>query len=251
MINKIPRSKEEIENNLKLLIHKLKIDAERYDDGDLYALFGNSALLRTLYHQSHRGKPLIDLLKIHKDLKMISYSSFSGADIDYGSVIAVRMKDKLLHRGSVYNTFLYSPNKQTDKKILKFNEWWLQTIFQLGETKINRKDLVKVIADQNGGAHFDSEINSNFYHLLHGTTGFTLGVTRNNYYLLGSTPSEVGQQIKFVDLPTALIREVIDETIDSFNANLDFINEPYHPNFKFNFDRKLNLIFGAPKAIKK
>lgn len=247
--SEIYRAEDQVKYATSCAIHKLIIDANRYDDGDLLALFGDSAILRTLFYQSHSNIPLIDQLSIHGRLEMISHSSFQGFDVDYGSMIFARFKEKTLHKGRLFNTFMYYPQDIT--KELPFDEWWKGTLFQLGGTRITRKSLIKYSANQNGGAHFDKKLDKDFYDVLYGNTGFVLKIDHSNYKLLGSSKNEIGQEISFQDLQTALLREVIDETIESLIKALDFINDRYVPNFNFNFQRKANILAGVPYATKK
>lgn len=247
--NEVYRTEEQVKYTVSCAIHKLIIDANRYDDGDLLALFGDSAILRTLFYQSHSNIPLIDQLGIHGRLEMVSHSSFQGFGVDYGSMIFARFKEKTLHKGRLFNTFMYYPQSIT--KELPFDEWWKGTLFQLGGARITRKSLIKYSANQNGGAHFDKKLDKDFYDVLYGNTGFVLKINHSNYKLLGSSAKEIGQEISFQDLQTALLREVIDESIESLIKTLDFIDDRYVPNFNFNFHRKVNRLAGAPYVTKK
>lgn len=45
------------------------------------------------------------------------------------------------------------------KNMLKFDDWWKQTVFNVGERKnLSRADLVRLFRDKDGGAHYNSSV---------------------------------------------------------------------------------------------
>lgn len=238
----IKRSFSDIQDAIKYSIHKLIIDCKNYDAGDLYALYGDSSILRNLFYNSRQNKPLIQLVQAHKAIRMYSYTCFQNSEIDYGSTIMARLPDTL-HHNEYTTIYLFNPDIVTKVHKLPFARWWEQPIFKFGNTIINRRILVKLDANQNGGSHFDPEIDSQYYYLLTGKTGIEMEVNFYNFQtIFGGDSSLIGKKLKPSNLPGALLREVIHETITSFCNYFDFIEEEYDPNFQFNLSRnRLNF----------
>ncbi|PEH04766.1 hypothetical protein CP356_02590 [Lactobacillus sp. UMNPBX5] len=238
----VTKSFQDIQNAIKYSIHKLIIDCKNYDAGDLYALYGDSSILRNLFYNSRQNKPLIQLVQAHKDIRMHSYAFFENHEVDYGSTIIARLPDTL-NDNRYTTTYLFNPDLVTRIHKLPFTRWWEQPIFKFGNTIINRRILVKIDANQNGGSHFDTEIDSQYYCLLTGKTGIEMKVNFYNFQtIFGGDSSLIGKKLKPSNLPGALLREVIHETIISFCNYFDFIEEEYKPNFQSNLSRnRLNF----------
>ncbi len=41
---------------------------------------------------------------------------------------------------------------------LPFDEWWSETVIDTEECKLTREQIVRILRDKNGGAHFDAEV---------------------------------------------------------------------------------------------
>lgn len=231
----VARSFQDIQNAIKYSIHKLIIDCKNYDAGDLYALYGDSSILRNLFYNSRGNHPLIQLAQAHKSIRMFSYTNYKNREVDYGATSIARIPDTLNNNHYIM-TYLFDPKLVERPHKLPLSKWWESPIFKFGNTIINRRVLVKIDANQNGGAHFDPDIDSNYYYLLNGQTGIEMLVNIFNYQtIFGGDKSLIGKKLRPSNLPGALLREVIHETILSFTNYFDFITETYEPNFEYNF----------------
>lgn len=247
----VTRSFQDIQNAIKYSIHKLIIDCKNYDAGDLHALYGDSSILRNLFYNSRDNRPLIQLVQAHKAIRMFSYTNYENREVDYGATSIARLPDPFNNNDYIM-TYLFDPGLIEKPHKLPLSKWWESPIFKFGDTMINRRILVKIDANQNGGAHFDPDIDSNYYYLLNGQTGIEMEVSMFNYQtIFGGNKDLIGKKLKPSNLPGALLREVIHETILSFINHFDFITENYAPNFEHNFLNNTMRIRGNFHIINK
>ncbi|MFR0576539.1 hypothetical protein [Limosilactobacillus reuteri] len=208
---------------LRKVTHKLIIDSKQYDQGDLDALFGDAALLRMLYYKSKKSHPLINKFN-PTSLTMFSYFNLKH-DLDYGPMEYARFKK----HGNFIDTFLFHPAFSEERRELSFSEWWnKEYVFKLGNTKLTRQEVIRVEANQIGSAHFDDNVNKNYYDLLNGDTGY-------HFNLIS------GEEVIPINLQNAIIRAIIHETILSFKK-ASLIDESYHPNFDYNLTQQVNTV---------
>lgn len=109
-------------------------------------------------------------------------------------------------------------------------------------TQLTRSKIIITIANQDGGAHFDENIDSLYKNITSGDTGISLEPSRGTSYLLGYDSTKAGKPIHFKDLTLAYMREIVHETILSLQSYYGLSNIPYTPNFKYNWSRRINYM---------
>lgn len=230
--NNKTRNNEDAVKYLKRTAHKLIIDCERYDNGDLDALFGDASLLRMLFYETNVSHPLINKFNPNS-LTMFSFFQLKH-DLDYGPMEYARFKKY----NKIIDTFLFCPIFSEEIRGVSFYKWWNDDyVFKLGNTKLTRKEVVRIGANQIGSAHFDDKVNTKYYDLLNGDTGYHLRLTS-------------GEWVTPTNLQHAIMRAIIHETIISLK-NASLINEDYQHNFNYNITKQINVCKKLPHGDKK
>jgi len=104
-----------------------------------------------------------------------------------------------------------------------FKQWWEGTVLSDGEGhKFTRKDLVRNVADTDGGAHVDPKLDSIYYNL---TRKGTFGVIR-------VVPTGVPNQFRKVETPSPVavtLRQIGHETLKSLYPGYNYDGRPFYP----------------------
>ena len=56
----------------------------------------------------------------------------------------------------------YFPSPKEHFSLLAFDDWWKEIVFENPKSRLTRKDLVLTIANKDGGAHFDTEVDERY-----------------------------------------------------------------------------------------
>lgn len=56
----------------------------------------------------------------------------------------------------------YFPSPSTTAMRLPFKEWWEEIVFRNADHRLSRKDLILAVANKDGGAHFDQEVETRY-----------------------------------------------------------------------------------------
>ncbi|MFY9461833.1 MAG: hypothetical protein WAP51_01360 [Candidatus Sungiibacteriota bacterium] len=167
MEKKVPRSKEDLiralGRNLKFLKELLSVYVEK--DRDAAILL--AVVLRTLLHDGERERRggSVSLLKQlgKKDIEFVDTAKERPLSNTYDSY-----RGLTLLKASAGNGFMHFPMLEmaSDKKMVKFDEYWNEVIIvDDKKNEFTRKDIVKYIADQDGGAHEDPELDEKYFEL--------------------------------------------------------------------------------------
>jgi len=159
---KIPRTSIELEQELNDQLRLLLLDAKNYDSGEEIAAKGMATKLRVLCHDTKSSHSLLgqtgklDTL-FHDTAQEIDNTSF----LTYSGLITVNSEPS----GARYEAPLDClPQGSANQR--PFNEWWNSTVFiDKEENKFSRKDLVLSLANQDGGAHVDPQLDEKYHKL--------------------------------------------------------------------------------------
>lgn len=237
-VNRLP---EETKQQLVESVEALILDSEAYDNGMFNMIKRSSATLRMLFYDSRTSHSLINQIESKKSLKMYSFIDYPiKQEIFYGSIYCARFLAQP-PKVEYYDTFLFNPLKKRHIE-LSFYDWWNGTIFRVGKNSdFSRGKIIITLANQDGGAHFDPTIDSNYSSLIKGTTGFQIPPQSNNHIFLGGSPDYNNQPVQFTDIHLAIMRQIVHEAILSLIKNFS-LKMHYNPNFEYNWNRKINPI---------
>ena len=158
----VVRSRPEIERALETQLLAIAASCESFDRGNRWeALRIATAICVVVHDGGRRGRSLLTQLGMKKALRFVS----SGRKPN---------PHNLLAETPLVLTRLYSSGRGEYVPILdsgldphremKFSEWWERdTIFRQGSLVLNRRRLAFVLRSQEGGSHFDPELDDESY----------------------------------------------------------------------------------------
>ena len=113
--------------------------------------------VRVLVHDTKRSHSLLKQLD-QKDSKLLdtAWKYSSNNLLSYSGLIATSIGAEGIQHVALLDT---APNSRW----VSFDEWWNQVVFaKHGEESLLRKDIVLGLANQDGGAHVDPELDEKF-----------------------------------------------------------------------------------------
>jgi hypothetical protein len=209
---KRPQSPAEIDRHLQEQIAFLDKSRAAYDSGDETEAKRLASSVRLLVHDTSHSTSLLR----SAGLKGIRFLD-SADDIlprnhapSFGLVV--------MRLGPGWNRYC-APLRQTRAKpvwFVKFHEWWDRVVIHIPDQfSLTRRDLVLTMANQDGGAHVDTEIDEDYYRL---TRENALGIT---------IPTPVGGA-PLSDIETASVRQIAEE----LRASLELRQTTIAPNLE-------------------
>lgn len=96
---------------------------------------------------------------------------------------------------------------------MRFSAWWEEIVFKKGDEEVSRSKLVLTMCEQDGGTHFDENLDETYMQIVSGTiTGFVLSS--------GGKESHVNQ------CHSAAVRQIAEELYQSLR------HQPTNPNIE-------------------
>lgn len=236
---KIKRLPSEAHTQLIDSIHDLISDAHRFDYGDLRAIKRSAVTLRTLYYDTKQSHSLLSEIGDRQYIKLISYSNPDKKDIYYyGNLfVAVFMTQTI---GKYDYRYLFLPGKESIIRNLNFNDWWNGEVIRMKSNNLTRREFVRIMANQDGGAHFDPKLDKTYINLRDGNTGVVF-LPRNeasSSLLFGNDDTN---EIRPKNIELAIMRQIVHESIISLIRWYRLPLE-YSPDFDYLWQRKINSI---------
>lgn len=154
-----PQTHQELESHLKEQLDFLQSSCDSYDSGNHAEGKRIAATLRLLLHDTNSSKSLTNQLGL-KDQSFLSTCSELSVD-----PMVKTSETGLINvfLGDDSPTFYVPLDAASDKKDLTFEDWWNEVIIiDPEENKFFRKDIVLAIANQDGGAHVDPTLKSEY-----------------------------------------------------------------------------------------
>lgn len=147
-------SNKDFIENFMIQLKLIKNSCDLYDKGDEFEAIHLASNLRVLLHDKNRNVSLFEHLEIKHKVKYLSTTlDFQPANLmshfGLGYIRTTNIQSE------------YKPNLDLDysrSKLLNFDEWWNEIILSDTNEFVSRKDVILGIADKEGGAHIDSEI---------------------------------------------------------------------------------------------
>lgn len=160
---------------IEQLDHLVK-ECIEFDKGDTYQIKIISTSLRKILKDSRSCSSLLTQLQIKNNIKFIDTSiprdSFSFWNIQACSDMHIVVHDvygALLQKHISFDKgkyhYYFSPlldRNNNNAKWVDFDSWYNAIIYNDGAHSLTRKSLLEIIAEQDGGAHYDTKIESEY-----------------------------------------------------------------------------------------
>jgi hypothetical protein len=208
--DKIEKTKAEFFNNFKEQLNFLQTAADSYDRGNWSAIKMAAPAMRTLFYKQKFGPILIDeIAQVNQKKFYSSVKFYSNSTFYTGPVYPVQYINRLTRAAEP----IYLPELSGSKifmKKLTAHQWINGKILILGNESLTRRELIKYIANQDGGAHVDHTLISKYYNLI------------NKKKLTSIVPFAGEPHNRHL----AMFRQIVHEALFSFNK-MGLLETPY------------------------
>lgn len=159
------RPKEELLAKLREQMGFLRASVERFYKGDFAESLRIAAIIRTLVHESGKSKPLLKQLRpdgLDLQIQEIAGEEKPSVDEIYRFVVSVRLGPVVAPAVDLGCTHY---------ALSSIGAWWCRTVFafrsRLGTwMTYTRKRIILILANREGGAHVDPEVDPDYARLL-------------------------------------------------------------------------------------
>ena len=162
---KISKTPEEIKVDLMDQLELLEMHCNTYDSGNDVVGKHIAVILRTLFHEgSGRSRSLLKLAGI-RDISWIdsSHGLHTDNNISECSLLLMRITNG---KGGEYRPNCFSEYKIEDYRYRLFPDWWSMPVILDDDKNIfTRSEIVAYVADTDGGAHVDAELDEEYKNL--------------------------------------------------------------------------------------
>lgn len=156
--NRVKRSREDLKRELREQLQLLAHACRTYDAGH-EAIGKHIALsLRVLLHSYGQSRALLEQLGLRKGRFFDSAGALNPRNLLSESPLIVH---SLSDTGGGYLPLMAAGTGPLGEKEVAFAEWWNEPVLKDVEgRKFSRLDLVLHVADTDGGAHVDPELDA-------------------------------------------------------------------------------------------
>jgi len=163
---KVRQTKDELKSHLKEQIEFLKRSSQAYDEGCTSEAKRLTVPLRVLLHDTHNSTSLLTHLK-RKDIL------FYDTSLDYNPNNLLSTMGPIMTKITITKTGQKSaefapplddgPPTRHRKGKISFEKWWNKIVFADRKgNKLTRRNLVLAVANKDGGAHVDHELDKDY-----------------------------------------------------------------------------------------
>lgn len=156
-MSKYTRHYSEFINTWNKKIHFIKQSCNFFDEGDEDQAENISTHLRVLFHDTKRSHSVYKSL--NNSLYFLSNAKYSPTNlISTWNLLSVELNSQ----GIFYKSNL---SHKIDKPLITFDNWWNEIVFDDKNDKLSRRDVVLIVANTDGGAHLDPNVDENDFRL--------------------------------------------------------------------------------------
>lgn len=160
---RIKRSLDDLRQALGDQICLLQMSCESYDSGTEAAGKHIALVLRVLLHHHRQSNSLLEQLGVRQLEFHDTAGPIDPAELaEYCGLVVMKMSGE----GEYIPRVAAPPNPNHQIRKIPFDQWWDDPVAKtkggLGGHSFSRRDLVLNVADTDGGAHVDSELESEY-----------------------------------------------------------------------------------------
>lgn len=170
------KKENELSSRLEEYTELLELLCKTYDSTQKEILaLSISVAIRVLVHDTRNSTSLMKHLD-KKDMDFLSSNTISPHEkVHLGLVRRINVGVNDGQGGEAKYWPLcderYFPCDESKWKYMSFNNWWGEDVFKDNNFSLTREDLVLAIANKDGGAHFDSEVEERYDNFRHNWSG--------------------------------------------------------------------------------
>lgn len=161
--NRVARSKDDLKRELSEQLQLLRMSCEAFDRGVEAAGKHIALSLRVLLYLHARSRALLDQLGYRSSKFISSGIPLNPRNLATESTLLSMM---LSPKGIKWLPLIAVGGGPNPSRYLPFSDWWLEPILKDGQgRKFTRLDLVQHVANTDGGAHVDPDLDEAYMDL--------------------------------------------------------------------------------------
>ena len=148
------KTREEFEKDLRDELEKLQIFGELYDKGKVSFYKEMAISFRKIFFDSKSSTSLLTHLGMKDKVNLLSQCSGKSS-----------IGEEIFFMGmGIVKNGKYIPNFKEGivEKYIKVNDYFSEIVFIYNGEEFNRSDIFKIVADKDGGAHYDKTLPSKY-----------------------------------------------------------------------------------------
>jgi hypothetical protein len=158
----VPQSPAELRAQLKDQLAFIARSADAFDAGASEEAKRIATAVRVLVHDTRASTSLLRQLNLKGTLFRDTAVPYNPANV-IGSQSLVRMRLTAHPGGKMAAVYEVPRDDRNPGRFVAFDDWWNQVILADGTgMTLTRKDLILGLANQDGGAHVDPELESDY-----------------------------------------------------------------------------------------
>lgn len=159
-MSKVPQTRRELEQQLDEHVAFLKDSAEAYDSGKTHEAKRLATSMRVLLHDTSSSHSLLKQL----GKKTMAFLDTAG-NIDPQNLLPESLLT-MFWSGGLSNYLPKLDDLHGHRSFAPFEQWWKATVIddRCGNV-LSRRDLVLIMANQDGGAHVDPGVDSKYHRI--------------------------------------------------------------------------------------
>jgi hypothetical protein len=160
MTESVPQTQQDLEHQFQEQIQFMELSASSFDKGFDAEAKHLAVSLRVLLHDTNHSHSLLGLLN-RKYIKFYdtSFDYDPNNPLTHGGLVAMTLPASSVAPKPKYIALLDDLPMDTVPQI-DFDTWWNKVVFVDRQRRsLTRKELVRTVADQDGGAHVDPALN--------------------------------------------------------------------------------------------
>lgn len=162
-LNRIAKTDEELFKSFSEQVDFLTSAAESYDSGYRSRIKMAMPAMRTLFYKQGDSDPLVKRISSLPLNHFISTTWNKGNEYLYTGPVFI---SKVISGTYRYFPNCYEPNMQPEKKE-PFDAWWSDIIMAANGESFSRWEIIKFLANQDGGSHVDDGLEAKYYRMVH------------------------------------------------------------------------------------
>lgn len=166
MMAKVSQSKSDLRNHVREQLGFMIKSCKAYDDGDLSEAKRVATTIRVLLHDTKHSKSLFGQLSL-KDIGFLNTAVPIDEEVKHATLgliqTVISVGDDLQLSGQHKPLLSHRPRDWPPARKRFFPEWWNQTVLtDIQGRRFSRRLLVMAVANTDGGAHIDPELDSGY-----------------------------------------------------------------------------------------
>lgn len=227
---RINREKSDYIELLKEQVDFMVDACEQFDKGKFNAAKLLATNIRTIVHQTKSSTSLLTHLEKQNQIKFYNTSSMPKKAVYFLSMVFMcvavkKVPTQVLEYEPIFLP-IFKPKEYHGSRWLEFDKWWNRKIIISDQLTFTRSEMVRFMANQDGGTHIDDGVVEKYYKIAKATESMFYLTTKS----LDQDPYQKGEPYKYLHF--AIVRQIAHELIITLDKEFQ-LNIKYNPTNEY------------------